>query len=146
MAVSGISELTVARRTDDEVSGGKVVVSEADAVTIGTVVTVASGVTVVTGSSRLILSVEVSVGVGEGRRKGVGDVRAAIGDGCEVDTVVVLSTKLGDGVVTTTIVETSETGLNEGRRVVAGEENNSVRVSVGEMVNSAVKIEELVPI
>lgn len=60
--------------------------------------------------------------------------------------MVVLSTKLGDGVVTTTIVETSETGLNEGRRVVAGEENNSVRVSVGEMVNSAVKIEELVPI
>ena len=58
--------------------------------------------------------------------------------------MVVLSTKLGDGVVTTTIVETSETGLNEGRRVVAGEENNSVRV--GEMVNSAVKIEELVPI
>ena len=78
MAVSGISELTVARRTGDEVSGGKVEVSEAAAVTIGTVVMVASGMTVVTGSSRLILSVEVSVGVGEGRRKGVGDVRADV--------------------------------------------------------------------
>ena len=83
----------------------------------------------------------------EGGTKNVLRVEAGGGsqdgsDGCRP----VLSTKLGDGVVTTTMVETSETGLNEGRRVVAGEENNSVRVSVGEMVNSAVKIEELVPI
>ena len=143
--LSGVSEITSVRRTGAEVSGGKVLVSEAAAVTIGTVVMVAAGITVVSGSSRLIL---VSVGVGEGKRnsKVVEDVRTAVRLGCEVDTVVLPSKKLGDGVATTAVVETSDIRLNEVKLVVAEEENNSVRVSVGEIVNSAVRMEELVSI
>ena len=85
----GISELKIVIGTETELSCGKAKVSETAAVTIGTVVKNGPGLTVISGSNRLLVSVEVGA-------------------------------------------------------MVAGEENNSGSVGVGEIVTSGIKLEELV--
>ena len=87
--VPGISELKIVIGTGTELSCGKAKVSEIVAVTIGTVVKNGPGLTVLSGSNKLLVSMEVGT-------------------------------------------------------MVAGEENNSGSVGVGEIVTSGIKLEELV--
>ena len=100
----GISELKIVIGTGTELSCGKAIVSEISAVTIGTVVKNGTGLTVVSGSNTLLVSMEVrAVAAGEENNSG----------------------SVGVGEIVTSGIRIKE--LVSGRNVVPGKE--SVRVS-----------------
>ena len=85
----GISELKIVIGTGTELSCGKAIVSEISAVTIGTVVKNGTGLTVVSGSNTLLVSMEVrAVAAGEENNSGSVGVGEIVTSGIRIEELV----------------------------------------------------------
>lgn len=85
----GISELKIVIGTGTELSCGKAIVSEIAAVTIGTVVKNGAGLTVVSGSNTLLVSMEVrAVAAGEENNSGSVGVGEIVTSGIKIEELV----------------------------------------------------------
>lgn len=85
----GISELKIVIGTGTELSCGKAIVSEIATVTIGTVVKNGAGLTVVSGSNTLLVSMEVrAVAAGEENNSGSVGVGEIVTSGIKIEELV----------------------------------------------------------
>jgi len=85
----GISELKIVIGTGTELSCGKAIVSEISAITIGTVVKNGTGLTVVSGSNTLLVSMEVrAVAAGEENNSGSVGVGEIVTSGIRIEELV----------------------------------------------------------